>query len=142
MKLQPVSTRPAPAYPTRQDHRLAPWKRAAAVVGATVALWLPACGGSDDTCVRTQGTGDDVRLAGEEPAVQMPPDGQQKPPVNIPPDQVRPPGTPPVTVTFPDGTDPAKPPAAETPPPPRPPDDTIRLAGRIRPPRYPPSSSD
>ena len=58
LPLKPMTEVSAPSYP---DHRRGhvQWKSVAAVLGASVALWLPACGLSE--C---------GRLSGEPPAVE------------------------------------------------------------------------
>ncbi len=120
MKLTPITTTTEPSYPTYRSTSPA-WKKVAAAVAASAALWLPACG-------------DEIRLAGAE---SPPPAGWQPQPVQQPPQpEAKPPepSQPPV-VPEPEPTlagvvaSPIPPPPAEPPP--------VRLAGRARSPEAP-----
>jgi hypothetical protein len=139
MKLQPLGSNQEPRYPTRDAHRpprSTSWKHVAATVGASLALWLPACGTGVDDTPRMAGDVEAVRMAGEEAPVHMPntdPAKPPPPPPQVDPDEVRPAG----------GMRPPAPP----PPPPPPPQDPgpVRTAGLVPqplPPTPPPGNAN
>lgn len=106
MKLNPVPAKPKPEYPTYQAAKLN-WRKIAAAIAASAALWLPACGDNATGPERLSGTPrsvEQVRLPGEAPAQ------------NLPQPDVEPPKPP-------------EPPVLPTPEP--------RLAGRMAPPTPP-----
>jgi hypothetical protein len=158
MRLAPLTTPTEPEYPERPRRRVhaaaAPWRKAAAVVAASAALWLPGCGndtcpaGQNDQQVRTGGESPPANLGGGQevrpggaappPSLQTPPGQGQQATTTLPDAALRPGGVPPslTPTTAPTPADAGA--ATTTPPAPTPPDAAVAPAPPpVRPPGGP-----